>query len=140
MNSANAINRTGIKQRAATAFALLLFGVLSVSAQDQNQKWTLAKVSFVGLQAQKPEEMTTASGLQLGQTLDVAAIKAASQKLSDSGLFKRVAARYQYQGENVEVIFTVEELPAQKAPCVFDNFVWASDQEIAAAIKRDLPD
>lgn len=140
MNSTNAIKQVGIKQMVATAFALLLFGVLSVNAQDQDKKWTLAKVSFAGLQAQKSEEMTAASGLQLGQTVDVAGIKAASQKLSDSGLFKRVAARYQYQGENVEVIFTVEELPAQKATCIFDNFVWLSDQEVATAIKRDLPD
>ncbi len=140
MNSTNSIKRAVVKRAASTIFALLVCGVLSVNAQELEAKWKLAKVSFVGLQTQKPEEMTAASGLQLGQIIDVAAIKAASQKLSDSGLFKRVAARYQYQGENVEVIFTVEEAPAQKATCVFDNFVWFSDQEIASAIKRDLPD
>lgn len=140
MNSANASKRAMILRTAATALASLLCGVLSVRAQDQDKQWKLEKVSFVGLQTQKPEEMTAASGLQLGQTIDVAGIKAASQKLSDSGLFKRVAARYQYQGENVEVIFTVEELPAQKATCIFDNFVWLADQEITQAIKRELPD
>lgn len=140
MNRTNASKEAMILRMAATALALLLCGVLSVQAQDQDKQWKLEKVSFVGLQTQKPEDMTAASGLQLGQTIDVAGIKAASQKLSDSGLFKRVAARYQYQGENVEVIFTVEELPAQKATCIFDNFVWLTDQEIAQAIKRDLPD
>lgn len=125
-----------------TIFGLLVLLVscpCSVKAQQPapGTKWQLTKVDFVGLQAQKPDELIVASGLQIGQTIDVGAIRAASQKLSDTGLFKKVSARYQYTGETIEVTFTIEEAKAEKVACVFDNFIWFSDQEIHDAIKRD---
>lgn len=140
MKRTNAIKKTVIGRMVTTALALLVCGVWSVSAQDQDKKWKLIKVSFVGLQVQKPEEMITASGLLIGQTIDLAAIRAANAKLSETGLFKKVSSRYQYRGEECEVIFTIEEAPITKLTCVFDNFIWFTDQELTAAVKRTLPE
>lgn len=122
---------------------LLLGGLMwPVLAQQPapETKWKLVKVNFIGLQTRPPEEMTAASGLRIGQLIDVAGIRAASQKLSDTELFKKVSVRYQYTGDTIEVTFTVEEAKAGKALCIFDNFIWVTDEELHAAIKRDLPD
>lgn len=140
MNSTNAINRAVSTCAAITLFSVLLGSALSVRAQDQDKQWKLTKVSFIGLQLQQPDVMTAASGLQIGQTLDLAGIRAATTKLSETGIFKKVASRYQYRNDEVEVIFTVEEAPVVKVACLFDNFVWFSEQEISVAIKRALPE
>lgn len=122
----------------------LLFALcaLSVAAQEPppGTKWTLDKVEFAGLKLQKPEDAIAVSGLQIGQIVDLDGIKAASSKLATSGLFNRVAWRYRYSTDRVEVTFEVEEARAQKLRCIFDNFVWFSDQEIRDAIAKDLPD
>src|SRR6185369_2999304 len=39
----------------------------------------------------------------------------------------------------VTITFQLEEVKGQSAPVVFDNFIWFSDEELAAAIKREVP-
>ena len=132
-----------VKNRLSLAvFVWLCCAVSSAWAQQPapDTKWKLDKVNFVGLQTRKPEEMTAVSGLRIGETIDLAAIRAATAKLSESGVFKKVSSRYAYRGDLVEVTFTVEEAPVTKAACVFDNFVWFSDEELRAAVKRELPE
>ncbi len=114
----------------------------SVCAQEPapGTKWKLEKIEIAGLTIQKQEDVLPAAGLQTGQTVDLDAIKAASQKLANTGLFKRVAYRYRYARDSVEVTFDVEEAKAEKLNCIFDNFVWFTDQEIGEAVVKDLPD
>src|SRR5262245_4163407 len=121
---------------------LLLIGVSAVFAQDPppNAKWRLTKIDFEGLKSQPPEKMIAASGLRVGQTIDFEAVKAAAQRLSQTGLFAKVAYRYRYSSTHIELTFEIEERTTGKKRCHFDNFVWFSDQEIADAIRRDMPD
>jgi hypothetical protein len=42
-------------------------------------------------------------------------------------------------GANVTITFQLEELKGQLSPVVFDNFIWFSDEELTAAIKREVP-
>jgi len=121
--------------------AMLLLAV-SGAAQDPppNAKWRLTKVNFEGLKSQPPEKMIAASGLQVGQTVDFEMIKASSQRLSQTGLFGKVAYRYRYSSTQIELTFELEEKTTGKKRCQFDNFVWFSDQEIVDAVKRDIPD
>jgi outer membrane protein assembly factor BamA len=39
----------------------------------------------------------------------------------------------------VTITFQLEEIKGQSSPVVFDNFIWFSDEELAAAIKREVP-
>src|SRR5215510_11677549 len=121
--------------------ATLIFGA-SLAAQDPapNAKWRLTKVNFEGLKSQPPEKMIAASGLQVGQTVDFEMIKASSQRLSQTGLFGKVAYRYRYSSTQIELTFELEEETTGKKRCQFDNFVWFSDKEIVEAVKRDIPD
>lgn len=140
MNSSSSGKRATRARIMSIALSWLIGMVLTVNAQDENKQWKLVKVNFVGLQIQQPEAITAASGLQLGQTLDLAGIRAATTKLSETGIFKKVSSRYQYRNDEVEVTFNVEEAPVTKLACVFDNFVWFSEPEISAAIKTILPE
>src|SRR5215475_13839759 len=121
--------------------AMLLLAAVAV-AQDPppNAKWRLTAIAFEGLKSQSPDKIVAASGLQVGQTIDFEAVKAAAQRLSQTGLFGKVSYRYRYSSTQIELTFELEEKTTGKKRCHFDNFVWFSDKEIADAIRRDMPD
>jgi outer membrane protein assembly factor BamA len=99
----------------------------------------LAKIDFVGLQQRTKEEAVAASGLQSGQDIDISILDAAAQRLMDSGLFKKLSYRYRTVGDEATVTFQVEEDQSAASPVVFDNFVWFSDEELATAVRRQVP-
>lgn len=135
-----------IARRRSSAFALLLMAAsLSLAAavahaqQSSNSKpGRLAKIEFKGLERLKEEQAAAASGLKIGQQIDTDALDAASQRLIDSGLFKKLSSRYHFENGQVTVTFTVEEAGAG-IPVVFDNFIWFSEEELLNAIRRDVP-
>jgi outer membrane protein assembly factor BamA len=122
------------------AAILLLAAGAAAQEPPPNAKWRLTTIVFEGLKSQPPEKMIAASGLQVGQTIDFEMVKAAAQRLSQTGLFGKVAYRYRYSSTQIELTFELEEKTSGKKRCHFDNFVWFSDKEIADAIKRDMPD
>jgi len=122
------------------AATLLLAAVGAAQEPPANAKWRLTTIVFEGLKSQPPERMIAAGGLQVGQTIDFEMVKAAAQRLSQTGLFKKVGYRYRYSSTQIELTFELEENTSGKKRCHFDNFVWFSDKEIADAIKRDMPD
>src|SRR5215510_5551160 len=119
---------------------LLLAAVAAAQDPPPNAKWRLTTIVFEGLKSQPPEKMIDASGLKVGQTIDFEMVKAAAQRLSQTGLFKKVTYRYRYSSTQIELTFELEENTTGKKRCHFDNFVWFSDKELADAIKRDMPD
>ncbi len=124
----------------ALCATLLLAAAVAAQEPPPGAKWRLAKIDFEGLKSQPPEKMIAASGLQVGQTIDFEAVKAAARRLSQTGLFGKVAYRYRYSSTQIELTFELEEKTTGKRRCHFDNFVWFSDKEIADAIRRDAPD
>lgn len=122
------------------ALASLLALAPGVCAQpsSSSQPGQLARVDFQGLERLKAEQVIAASGLKLGQAINVDILDAASQRLIDSGLFKKLSSRYRADKGQVTVTFTVEEAAAG-VPVVFDNFIWFSEEELHAAIRRDVP-
>src|SRR5262245_43755660 len=122
------------------AATLLLAAGVAAQEPPPNAKWRLTAIAFEGLKSQPPEKIIAASGLQVGQTIDFEMVKAAAQRLSQTGLFGKVAYRYRYSSTQIELTFELEEKTSGKKRCHFDNFVWFSDKEIADAIQRDLPD
>ena len=99
----------------------------------------IAKIETEGLQALTPATVIATSGLKIGDTFSVDATDAAAERLLNSGLFKRVAYRTRNVGTNVTITFQLEEVKGQSSPVVFDNFIWFSDEELAAAIIREVP-
>ena len=122
--------------------AATLLLAASVVAQDPppNAKWRLTAIAFEGLKSHPPDKIIAASGLQVGQTIDFEMVKAAAQRLSQTGLFGKVSYRYRYSSTQIELTFELEEKTTGKKRSHFDNFVWFSDKEIEDSIRRDMPD
>jgi outer membrane protein assembly factor BamA len=85
------------------------------------------------------EELIGKTDLKVGQTFDLAALDAAAQRLIDSGQFKRVAYSTRANGDQITITFSVEEAKVGSSRVLFDNFIWFSDTELVAAIRRDVP-
>lgn len=126
---------------------LLLFGVMSsvvlqVGAQQAPPagKMRLQKIEVSGLKRMSEAQLIERSGLETGQSVDVAALDAAAEQLLATGLFTRLSYRYRTQGDAATVTFEVEEARRESnIPVVFDNFVWFSEEELARAVKNQLP-
>jgi outer membrane protein assembly factor BamA len=115
---------------------------VGVRAQQQPMagKMKLAKIEVVGLQRVKEDEIVAASGLRVGQELDVQLLDAAAEKLLASGLVKKLGYKLRERGGEATVTFEVAEAErGGNLPVVFDNFVWFTPEEIAAAVRRDVP-
>lgn len=97
---------------------LLLICATSAFAQDPppNAKWRLTTIVFEGLKSHPPDKIVAASGLQVGQTINFEMVKAAAQRLSQTGLFAKVAYRYRYSSTQIDLTFELEEKAPGKKP------------------------
>jgi outer membrane protein assembly factor BamA len=125
---------------------LVMFGFVAMcssSARAQQPpagKMRLAKIEVVGLQQLKQEEIVAASGLQVGQTVDVETLDAAAEKLLASGLVAKLGYKLRERGGDATVTFEIVEATRRgNLPVVFDNFVWFTPDEISAAIRKEVP-
>jgi outer membrane protein assembly factor BamA len=108
-------------------------------APGQQRAMKLAKIEIEGLQRLSSEQVIAVSELEIGQTVDVAAIDAASQRLMDSGLIKKLSYKLHPNGNQTTVTFRIEEARGGESLVIFDNFVWFTDEELAAAVRREVP-
>jgi len=98
----------------------------------------LRRLEFVGLKKMTEQQAVNASGLKIGDPINPQIIDAAAEKLMQSGLFRKVGYRVRAADNDATVIFDVEEA-SRNVPVVFENFVWFSEDEIARAIRQDVP-
>jgi len=119
------------------SFCLVIISFAGAVAQQSAR--TVTKIEVEGLVRLTAAEVIASSGLKTGTPLSVPALDAAGQKLFDSGLFTKVAYRTTSKGNQVTVILQVEEVAGGQSPVVFDNFVWFTNDELTAAIKREVP-
>lgn len=115
----------------------IAIAVLCVQVAGQ-QSSRLEKIEVVGLKRMTADQVIALSGLQIGQAVDANVLDATANKLLQSGMFRRLGYRVRSTRNGATVIFDVEE-SAIALPVVFENFVWFSDDEIVAAIRRDVP-
>lgn len=99
----------------------------------------LSSIEVSGLQRITKEQAIAASGLQVGQQIDVETLDAAAQRLVNSGLFANISYRLRSNADKATVTFEVEEPKGRGLPVVFDNFVWFTEGEIVDALRRELP-
>ena len=131
--------------RAAVFAALLAFFVI-IQPQPargqpppQGQAMRLAGLEFAGLARVSKAQAVGASGLQVGQRVTAEELDAAAQRLLDSGLFTKLSYRLRTAGDQATVTFQVEERRGGNLPVVFDNFVWFTGEELASAVRREVP-
>jgi outer membrane protein assembly factor BamA len=133
---------TGFERVAPLALAIMLgFCIVATDARQSPETASLkvTKIEFPGLSLITPQQAAEACGLRVGQSIQIRDLQTATDQMMTSGLFKRVHYHYQYQDGLVEVTFEVEE-EKWGTPIIFDNFVWASDEDLAAAIRRKFPE
>jgi outer membrane protein assembly factor BamA len=98
----------------------------------------LEKIEFVGLKKLTPDQVSALSGLTIGQPVSQEIFDAAANKLLQTGLFRRLSYRVRGVRDRATITFDVQE-SAVNLPVVFENFVWFTDEEIAEAIRREVP-
>lgn len=111
--------------------------IAAVPAAAQNFK--IFKIEFEGLSRVSADEMIATTGLKVGDTFSLASLDDAAQRLVDSGLFKHVAYRTRPNKDQITIVFQVEEARVASSRVIFDNFIWFTDVELIAAVKRELP-
>src|ERR1041385_1446364 len=117
----------------------LCVSVLVTAAVFAQAPRKITAIETEGLQALTNETVIATSGLKVGEFFSVEATDAAAERLVSSGLFKKVAYRTRSAGGNVTITFQLEEVKGQSSPVVFDNFIWFTDEELTAAIVREVP-
>src|SRR6185295_3352078 len=125
---------TRLKLLATICVSILV--TTSIHAQS-GQK--IVAIEIEGVQTLTKETVISTSGLKVGDAFSVEATDAAAERLVSSGLFKKVGYSTRNAGSNVTITFKLEELKGQSSAVVFDNFIWFSDEELAAAIVREVP-
>jgi outer membrane protein assembly factor BamA len=117
----------------------LCVSILLITAVFAQTGQKIAAIEIEGVQTLTKETVIASSGLKIGDAFSVEATDAAAERLVSSGLFKKVGYRTRNAGNNVTITFQLEEIKGQSSPVVFDNFIWFSDDELAAAIVREVP-
>ena len=112
---------------------------LTAPSLAMQQQFKIAKIEFDGLNRLSSEEVMATTQLKIGQTFDLSALDAAAQRLIDSGMFKNVAYQTRATGDQMTITFRVEEAKVGTSRVLFDNFIWFTDTELIAAIRRDVP-
>jgi outer membrane protein insertion porin family len=140
-----------VPRHVKSAFALILFAACMLLAHvparaqaqqpqgaSQAQAIKLEKIEFKGLERVKEAEALEKCGLQAGQTVDIDAVEAASNRLLESGLFKNLS--YKLKGTTDKAVLTFEVIEQKwSMPVSFDNFVWFTDDELNQAVRRKVP-
>lgn len=121
----------------AVFLALTHWGPAGLAQQPGGIK--LAKVEFEGAKRLTHNQLLTTSGLEIGQPINVAALDAAGQRLLESGLLKKLSYRLHTVNNEATVIFRIEEAVGLRHPVIFDNFIWFTDEELANAVRHDVP-
>jgi outer membrane protein assembly factor BamA len=116
--------------------ALIPNSDLACQSPDQTV-FRLNKINVAGAAIYTRDQVIDISGLKVGQSVRLADLGAAADLLTASGLFRSVAYRYAYTGADVDVTLEVTE-DKLRATVVFDNFIKFKDQELVAAIRREL--
>ena len=98
----------------------------------------LGSIEFLGLKKITNELVLKESGLQIGQPAERADFEAAAKRLMDTGYFLRATYGYKNVNEQIQLVFEITER-RWDVPCVFENFIWFTDQEVISAIRQEIP-
>jgi outer membrane protein insertion porin family len=127
-----------VKFTVALLAALFLLAPAARAQQQPPQSIKLERIEFKGLERVKEDEALSKSGLATGQTVTIDDVEAAANRLLESGLFNNLS--YKLKGTTDKSVLTFEVIERKwTMPVSFDNFVWFTDEELTAAVRRKLP-
>lgn len=128
-------------RRRALPFSLLFLVSLAALGQNAGKpqvSYKLLSIHVKGLTHFKPEQVVSASGLQLGRNAQEQDFKQAAQMLGETGMFTDVAYSYEYSASGCNLEIQVSEND-KLVPILFDNFVWFSDDELLSQLHSRIP-
>jgi len=79
------------------------------------------------------EQIASAIGLRKGELINRDTLQAAADKLAELGLFANIQYKFSTVATGVAVTYQVADAPL--LPVTFDNFPWATDDELTASLK-----
>jgi len=120
--------------RTALAVAAMCFPMRSVLAQEP----TITEMRVSGQSRYGADQVIAAIGLKPGDAFRVKDLNRAAERLGKSGVFEEVSYTYTPRGGQMVVEFKIREVTKFRK-CIFDNFVWASDDELQARLEREIP-
>ena len=109
-----------------------------VPGQAPAGSYQLAAVQVPGAKRYTPSDVVRLSGLKIGQSITVAELAPAAERLAASGLFKSLKYKYISAARRMTVTFEIEEAD-WTVPVTFDNFVWFTDEQVTGAVAQDVP-
>jgi outer membrane protein assembly factor BamA len=107
------------------------------NAQGANTTAKIGAIRVTGAKTITAAQVIAATGLKSGQPFHADDLNAIAERLGKSGAFSDITYTYVPQGGTMAIEFKVQE--AKFRACHFDNFVWLSQDEIDARLKKDLP-
>jgi outer membrane protein insertion porin family len=141
-NKRNAFPGGGSTLRAAftlmVSFCMFLLAGPMVSSAQTGGAFRLLSVTVSGSQRFDSPTAAHATGLNVGDTITAKSRDDAANRLASLGDFATVSYRYQTRGESMSVIFTVADA-SRFVPCIFDNFIWFSPQELKEGLRSRVP-
>lgn len=100
----------------------------------------LIALKVTGSQRYTETEVLPAAGLSLGQNVTEADFKEGGRRLGNTGLFSEVGYSFTYSSAGTKVEFQLTDVEDSKlVPAHFENFVWFTDDELRAEIRRRVP-
>lgn len=116
---------------------LAFFLAVAVAPKAYPQTATLKAIHAEGMKTFTEAQVANLSGLQINSQVGRKELQDAADLLLRSGLFAKVNYKFDTHNDDVTLTFQVEENPRLKV--AYDNFPWFDDEELAAAIRNDLP-
>jgi outer membrane protein assembly factor BamA len=119
-----------------------LLSVFVLVLSSAAQQYPIIALQASGSERYQPAEIIAATGVKvdIGKPGPLAAVRAAAQKLVDSGVFSDVSYRHSAATGGMSVQFTVKDKGAdQFLLAVFENIVWLPDTELREQISQRLP-
>jgi outer membrane protein assembly factor BamA len=106
-------------------------------AQSDSGSSKLASVKVIGSKKYASELMAPQTGLSPGATITQADLQNGADRLAQLGLFSNVQYRFSTEDAGVRLEYQVTD--ASALPVRFDNFPWFTDEELSAALKKEIP-
>src|SRR6202034_2091996 len=135
---------TSGSQRYARLLAVLFAGLIllvpaPLRAQDDQTAASSrpAAVKITGSTYYPPELVAAETGLSPASSVTKADLQNGADRLARCGLFSNV--NYRFYSTDAGVVAEYEVTDAPTLPVYFDNFPWFTDDEITAALKKEIP-
>src|SRR6202034_1889392 len=123
----------------AALFAGLILLPAPLRAQDDQTAASgkLAAVKITGSTKYPLELVAAETGLSSSSSVTKADLQNGADRLARCGLFSNV--NYRFYSTDAGVVAQYEVTDAPTLPVYFDNFPWFTDDELTAALKKEIP-